>query len=83
MGQKTNDIFEARLERLKDDNLRPDSVATATASYPRKSQNSVLLPIMATALLLVGGTSFALMLALPDPSGFSVAYSDAQPLEIE
>lgn len=76
MAQKTNDIFEARLQRLKDGE-RPGTKAKATPSYPRKSQSSVLLPIVATAFLMIGGASFALMLVLPDPNGVSVAASVA------
>ena len=68
----SDDPFLARLNRL-DATETPAPRAVDHTEYPRDAQNSVLLPLIAMALLLVGGASFALMITLPDPNGMSIA----------
>ena len=70
MVQKSEDPFLARLERLE--SPAPKRVVE-TPNYPRDAQSSVLLPIAAMFLLIVGGGAFSMMMVLPDPSGASLA----------
>lgn len=72
MGQKVEDPFMARLNRLDTQAARQPRSLNAN-DYPRDAQNSVLLPIAAMVLLIVGGASFGVMMAMPDPNGASLA----------
>jgi hypothetical protein len=72
VGRQTEDLFDARLKRLKTGEPRRVSHLGAR-DYPQTRQNSVLLPYVAMGCLILGGAAFAFMLAMPDPSGTSIA----------
>lgn len=72
MVQKTEDPFVARLNRLNNQEPREPRMVQ-TPDYLRDAQSSVLLPLAAMALLIVGGAAFSMMMIMPDPDGTSFA----------
>lgn len=78
------DIFEARLKRIhgnpKATRASSKSNSLKQPKQPRqtrqRSQTSMLLPIAATAFLVIGATAFAAILFLPEAPGNEFYASD-------
>lgn len=79
---QTEDIFEARLKRLKTGAPKALNTADPAAWAPVKhtkhrGENSYLLPVLATTCLIAGATAFSTMLMLPQQADHQLLVSDA------